>query len=546
MNVPELRIYDPEMNFLGVIDVFTSLQWIPRYDTPGSFELHCAITDNTMSLLKRGNLVWKSGDKDAGIIENAKQEITRSKKEITASGRFLSSYLDRRLIKSTFEATNQNLHKVINDLYAACVPIPLVQTTDYSKDTWSEKVSFQATYKSLLSIIQNLCKTTGCGFRIRPDFREKKLYLDVYKGIDRSLSQSDNPRVIFSPEYSNLPEASYSENDQIYSNVCYVGGQGEGADRKIVVVGNDKLSGLERRETFLAATDITPDKLTDAQYEDCLRQRGLEKLAESSVLTDTSCLTDAYGSFDYGRDYEVGDIITIRNDQLGIQQDHRVTEVSQIYERGKYQVEPTFGDANVSSLSSDSAGSGSFTSVSGILDKVYPVGSIYMSMAATNPGDLFGGTWIQLNGRFLLGMGFAGTDNSSDHFGAKTGLSSWQAEKAGETGGQAWHELSVDEMPKHQHDTPFFNNMGSFGNNTDGSNNSDIPAEFGRGMTASEAAKLGLRYPSNQRSQEIWFNGLHNYAEGDEPSYLTSPKGSGVGHNTMPPYIAVYMWQRTK
>lgn len=39
-----------------------------------------------------------------------------------------------------------------------------------------------------------------------------------------------------------------------------------------------------------------------------------------------------------------------------------------------------------------------------VLDNVYPVGSIYMNVNSTNPGTLFGGTWEQIQGKFLLGM----------------------------------------------------------------------------------------------------------------------------------------------
>lgn len=35
----------------------------------------------------------------------------------------------------------------------------------------------------------------------------------------------------------------------------------------------------------------------------------------------------------------------------------------------------------------------------------YPVGSIYMSVNSTNSGELFGGTWEQIQGRFLLEQG---------------------------------------------------------------------------------------------------------------------------------------------
>lgn len=40
-----------------------------------------------------------------------------------------------------------------------------------------------------------------------------------------------------------------------------------------------------------------------------------------------------------------------------------------------------------------------------MVDVVYPVGSIYMSINSTNPGTLFGGTWEQIKDRFMLAAG---------------------------------------------------------------------------------------------------------------------------------------------
>ena len=66
-----------------------------------------------------------------------------------------------------------------------------------------------------------------------------------------------------------------------------------------------------------------------------------------------------------------------------------------------------------------------------LLEMVYPVGSIYMSVNATNPSALFGGTRVKIEGRFLLGSG--------------GGYS------LGATGGEATHTLTTNEMPKHNH-----------------------------------------------------------------------------------------------
>ena len=51
-----------------------------------------------------------------------------------------------------------------------------------------------------------------------------------------------------------------------------------------------------------------------------------------------------------------------------------------------------------------------------VLNHVYPVGSIYMSMNQADPGTLFGGTWERVQDRFLLASGstyVAGTTGGS-------------------------------------------------------------------------------------------------------------------------------------
>lgn len=151
-----------------------------------------------------------------------------------------------------------------------------------------------------------------------------------------------------------------------------------------------------------------------------------------------------------------------------------------------------------------------------LIDYIYPIGSIYLSVNSTSPATLFGGSWTQLKDRFLLG---AGSTYSS-----------------GATGGAATHKLSVAEMPSHAHDTPFFNNM-----TNNGEMKSDFIGVFGKGVTASQA----LKDTGQTSTMEMWWINQTNTAEGNEWAYLTSAKGSGSAHNNMPPYLVVYMWKRT-
>lgn len=151
-----------------------------------------------------------------------------------------------------------------------------------------------------------------------------------------------------------------------------------------------------------------------------------------------------------------------------------------------------------------------------LIDYIYPIGSIYMSVNSTNPAILFGGSWTQLKDRFLIGVG--------------------STYASGTTGGEAAHKLTLDEMPKHAHDTPFFNNM-----TDNGEMKENFIGVFGKGVTASQA----LKDTGQSSTMEMWWVNQTNIAEGNEWSYLTSSKGSSSAHNNMPPYLAVYMWKRT-
>lgn len=86
---------------------------------------------------------------------------------------------------------------------------------------------------------------------------------------------------------------------------------------------------------------------------------------------------------------------------------------------------------------------------------MYPVGSIYISVNATNPSELFGGTWEQIRGRFLVGTG-SNDANTTDFLGPE-----WAGRvnvPTGELGGESMHTLTVDQMPSHTHQAYADNN----------------------------------------------------------------------------------------
>ncbi|KAB1437554.1 phage baseplate protein [Candidatus Galacturonibacter soehngenii] len=129
-----------------------------------------------------------------------------------------------------------------------------------------------------------------------------------------------------------------------------------------------------------------------------------------------------------------------------------------------------------------------------LLSKVYPVGSIYMSITNNSPQNFLGGTWVVWgSGRVPVSV-----DTSQTEFNS--------TEK---TGGEKTHTLTQAETPAHAH---------TFKYSTDAFVGGTI---------------------------DHWNNVVRPLSETGASTYTTSSVGSGNAHNNLQPYITCYMWKRT-
>lgn len=337
----EVRIYSRDLRFQGVSENQTSIRWSRRYFEPGEFEIHVPITPENVKLYQLSNIVWLQGAVEAGIIEDLKFEETNLVNKITAKGRFLESYMDRRIVYPAVNFagyTEVAMRTLLEDI---AVPFPYVELGELQG--FDEEVSFQCTWKNLLTVETNLAKSANLGYRFRPDFTSRKIYFEVYKGLDRTRNQHERSFTEFSDDFDNINSATYILNDQLEKTVAYVAGEGEGDERKVVIVGDSEGTGFDRRELYVDAKDISSSDLTPAQYEAALIQRGIEKLNENVYSSSLECDTVPLGNFNYKVNYDLGDIVTTKKTNWNVGQDLRITEIQEIYEHGAMKVVPTLG-----------------------------------------------------------------------------------------------------------------------------------------------------------------------------------------------------------
>lgn len=143
---------------------------------------------------------------------------------------------------------------------------------------------------------------------------------------------------------------------------------------------------------------------------------------------------------------------------------------------------------------------------------MYPIGSVYMTAnAAFDPNAEWGGTWVKIENRFLLGSG---------------------TKDVGAQGGEENVTLDTSQMPYHSHSRGSMDITGNLANGemriedvTGAIYNRGI-AYNGPGGGWMDVAQMGFK------ASKDW-------------SGYTSSSGGGQSHNNMPPYQVVNIWERT-
>lgn len=143
-------------------------------------------------------------------------------------------------------------------------------------------------------------------------------------------------------------------------------------------------------------------------------------------------------------------------------------------------------------------------------DNLYPVGSIYMTTTLTTASQVseaLGGTWEAWGaGRVPVGVGVV--DDNNDNWCGKTSAGDWTA-YPNLKGGEVFHTLTVNEMPKHSH-------------------------WIRSGWSEQSGGSDAYRYQYWGKENLGWHGG----------NLGTNETGNGAGHNNLPPYVTVYMWKR--
>ena len=318
----ELFVLNADFESIAVIDTYESMIWTDRYNAYGDFEIYFAMDENLLEYIKEDYYLWLKDSEHSMIIEDIKIDAdTEEGNRLIVTGRSLESILERRIIwgQRIFSGNLQNAIQIMlnENIISPSVADRKIANFIFVPSTDSKITSLtidnQYTGDDLYTVIKGLCEENNIGFKIVLT-DDNQFAFSLYAGADRSYDQTENPYVVFSPNFENIINSNYFSSKAGYRNVTLVAG--EGASRKTTVVGS--ASGLDRRELFTDARDISSDTedgtLSDAEYIAQLRTKGLKNLADHMITTAFEGEVEVTRLFKYGEDFFIGDIVQIANE----------------------------------------------------------------------------------------------------------------------------------------------------------------------------------------------------------------------------------------
>lgn len=340
-------------NRVRVIDNATSIIWVKRYYTAGEFELYIAASAELLELFQGDIFITRDDTTTAMYVESVKLTTNAETGDyLTIKGHSAEIMLNWRVIqRAVYSSDSTTAERVVRDLLTTWIiqPSEIIISDDYipfltlgDARGYTDTLSAQYTGKGLLDVISGICNTFNYGIEFA--WNGSGFTVNLYKGVDRSLDQSENTFVIFSPEFENLGKTEFSTDTSRFANSAIIGGEGEGTARVFAYVYPEGITGFYRRTIFVDARQSSSDtesgELTPNQYRKQLQAAGQDAVAERKITRSFSGEILNYNAYKYGVDYGLGDKVSIVN-EYGVRGNATITEITEVEDGTGYKLVPT-------------------------------------------------------------------------------------------------------------------------------------------------------------------------------------------------------------
>lgn len=187
----------------------------------------------------------------------------------------------------------------------------------------TDQITTNLTTDTVLSAIKTICQQYDLGFRLVRGLDTSQLFFNIYAGNDRTSAQKIFPAVIFSRTFGSITGITQLQSQVGFKNCAYVY-SANGATTVYAPGTDSSVSGFDRHVLMVQAQNVD-STLTGTALTNELAAQGLAALAQNAGSSALDGEVPQITPFKYGRDYEMGDLVEMQDDDGGIEY-MRVTE----------------------------------------------------------------------------------------------------------------------------------------------------------------------------------------------------------------------------
>lgn len=203
--------------------------------------------------------------------------------------------------------------------------------------------AYYSRFESLLAVQKKIGERAKLGYRI--NIKDQSLVFDVLTGVDHSARQTDNMPVLFDVDRGTLSSFDFASEAQSSGSAFYCtrsGAEFEDEAFTQTYYFEHITSGIGRREKHLNISVASDEENIYAEMETVARKDMESYKAVESYSCDVTRQIYAYGL-----DYNVGDIVTIRDTYAGIQANRQLVGMKVAESESGIQYTATFGDTSL-------------------------------------------------------------------------------------------------------------------------------------------------------------------------------------------------------
>lgn len=375
----EIRVFNLDLEPLGITDEIASVIFNIRYFAVGNISILAPATKNNLKLLIEGNILTihdgtvaytdSDGNKwrRAAVIKYTHiEKDEQGEEQIEAQGYTLSYWLDKRVITPQL-VTTDTVQNIINKQVQRNCGSSAIKKRRFEKFSILQQANYGGTavsysndaYASLGTEIKALAQSGKLGYDILINEQARTYGFYLYKGIDRTVGNGAGLKpCIFSSEFDNINSRAYEYSSENYKNFMYLIGKATDEETVAPVVTRDGegATGLRLEEVALES-DINRSYTDDAGQQQTIALATYKNMLSSQSITELAAY-DANVNFDssinitsnlrYRRDFDIGDRVTCQERDWGIRLDARITEVSEVWQKGTHTIEVIFGESTPS------------------------------------------------------------------------------------------------------------------------------------------------------------------------------------------------------